>query len=83
MFTGQDASRLGAAGEFLLTLGIMYGLGKAASMDAPKPLTGPTRALTDAIGPTPQRIRDAQQRALVHGNTPWSAWLPIRLKPAR
>ncbi|KAJ9414782.1 virulence plasmid 65kDa B protein-domain-containing protein [Fusarium oxysporum] len=54
MFTGHDVSRLGAAGEFLLSLGVTYGLGKAASMVAPEPPTGPTRALTDPIWDLPR-----------------------------
>jgi hypothetical protein len=53
MFTGQDVSRLHAAGEFLLSLATVYGVNKAAAAFRPTPgfgvPTGAKRALTDPI----------------------------------
>lgn len=58
MFTGEDVSRLGAAGEFLLAIGTMYGVGKAMEAVRPTPQfgmpTGPARALTDPIYDLPE-----------------------------
>jgi hypothetical protein len=57
MFTGQDVSRLGAAGEFLASLALIYGVGKALTAARPTPQfgppRGPPRALTDAIWDLP------------------------------
>ncbi|HEY4851709.1 MAG TPA: S8 family serine peptidase [Streptosporangiaceae bacterium] len=57
MFTGEDVSRLGAAGEFLISLAFVYGIGKALKAVRPSPRAGvPTsrpRALTDPIWDLP------------------------------
>jgi hypothetical protein len=59
MFTSQDVSRLGAAGEFLASLALVYGIGKAVRAARPTPGFGPpTRpkgagALTDPIWELP------------------------------
>jgi subtilisin family serine protease len=55
MFTGDDVSRLGAAGEFLLALAVVYGVGRA--LEAALPPIGPSRpigALTDPIWDLPR-----------------------------
>jgi subtilisin family serine protease len=53
MFTGEDVSRLGAAGEFLLSLALIYGVGRALKEIRPSPQfgvpRGRPRALTDPI----------------------------------
>jgi hypothetical protein len=53
MFTGQEVSRLGAAGEFLLYLAVAYGVGKALGAARPTPQfevpSGPPRPLTAPI----------------------------------
>jgi len=53
MFTGEDVSRLGAAGEFLAALALIYGLNRGLAAVRPTrefaPPTGPRRALTDPI----------------------------------
>jgi hypothetical protein len=58
MFTGKDVSRLGAAGEFLLTIGMMYGVGKGLSAIRPEPQfgapSGPARDLADPIWDLPE-----------------------------
>jgi hypothetical protein len=58
MFTQQDVSRLGAAGEFLASLALIYGVGRALNAARPTPQFGlPTprpRALTDPIYDLPQ-----------------------------
>jgi hypothetical protein len=55
MFTGQDVSRLGAAGELLLSLALIYGVGR--TLRAVRPQLGaprvPARALTDPIWDLP------------------------------
>lgn len=54
LFTGEDVSRLGAAGEFLLSLAIVYGVGRA--LETSRPPVGPVRSprsLTDAIWDLP------------------------------
>lgn len=57
MFTQQDVSRLGAAGEFLVSLAVIYGVGWALSATKPTPQfggpTGQQRALTDPIWDLP------------------------------
>ncbi len=40
MFTGEDVSRLGAAGEFLVSLAVVYGLGRVLGAVRPAP-SGP------------------------------------------
>jgi RHS repeat-associated protein len=53
MFTQQDVSRIGAAAEFLASLALIYGVGRALGAARPTPQfevpTGPQRALTDPI----------------------------------
>jgi len=57
MFTGQDVSRLGAAGEFLLSLAFVYGTGKALKAVRPTPQagvpSGRPRSLTEPIWDLP------------------------------
>jgi hypothetical protein len=55
MFTGDDVSRLGAAGEFLLALAVIWGVGRV--LTAARPPAGPSRpvgALTDPIWDLPR-----------------------------
>jgi RHS repeat-associated protein len=53
MFTQQDVSRLGAAGEFVASLVLMYGIGRALRAARPTPQfevpAGQQRPLTDPI----------------------------------
>jgi hypothetical protein len=56
MFTGQDVSRLGAAGEFLLSLALIHGVGRTLKSVRPQPAPyGPPRPLTDPIYDLPQQ----------------------------
>lgn len=53
MFTQRDVSRLGAAGEFIVSLALIYGIGRTLEMARPTPQfevpTGQQRSLTDPI----------------------------------
>jgi hypothetical protein len=57
MFTEQDVSRLGAAGEFLLSLALVYGISKGLSAIKPSPQfgapTGDQVPLTDPVWDLP------------------------------
>jgi subtilisin family serine protease len=55
MFTGDDASRLGAAGEFFLALAVIWGVGRV--LEGVRPPAGPSRrvgALTEPIWDLPR-----------------------------
>lgn len=58
MFTGEDVSRVGAAAEFVLSLALVYGVGRGLEATRPtpsftRPTIGPPRPLTDPIWDLP------------------------------
>jgi len=57
MFTGEDVTRLGAAAEFLITIGLMYGVTRALAAARPPGarVAGPPRPLEEPIWDLPPR----------------------------